>query len=417
MPQPHGFFTRQFYPTPPADLTKALSALATSYRLKQVHSADVLTPTEVAKAIASGLPNLADGTQAAFPLADGLITEKSDQAVWACSADCTPALISDVVTGQVSAVHAGWRGTAQKILPVAVARLQAQGSQLKNLRVALGPAIAGEVYQVKHEVAAEVGASVVASGTAETSPVAIVEQLLAMKNPPLLSDPAENRVRLDVRRINQIQLEQLGLDSEQVAIAPHCTYQEPRQLFFLPPHGRKTGAVGRYCQYLRPRHSRHSRHCHRLAADCQTRASKTPQSRQSKSPKRCEITGSASGVRVTTGPRPKAKNKMPQSGENNSAHCQAIPPPSLRGCAANPQITPPKIDVINVKIHCSRGSPGTTAQPPLVQAGFQRINCPQHSAIFAIISHVKLVAKARLQLNPKGSRQQWIKVVTHAEVE
>lgn len=227
LPAPHGFFTRHAWPIPPQDLTCALSPSAFAYRLKQIHSAEVLTPTEVERQIDAGLPQLKDGTQAPFSLADGLVSDRPDQAVWACSADCTPALISDVVTGQVAAVHAGWRGTAQKILPATVTRMQAQGSELKDLRVALGPAIAGEVYQVKPDVAAEVGLSVVPTLTGK----ALIEHLLNIENPPLISDPQENRVRLDVRRINQMQMVQMGMSVEQVAIAPHCTYQEPENFF------------------------------------------------------------------------------------------------------------------------------------------------------------------------------------------
>ncbi|MHC5722113.1 MAG: polyphenol oxidase family protein, partial [Nostoc sp.] len=89
--------------------------------------------------------------------ADGLISEQPLQAVWVASADCTPVLIGDVKTEQVAALHAGWRGTAKKIVPLAIARLQSQGSKLDDLRIAMGPAIAGEVYQVSIDVAAEVG--------------------------------------------------------------------------------------------------------------------------------------------------------------------------------------------------------------------------------------------------------------------
>lgn len=235
LPGPHGFFTRHFYPLAPEDLVDALlpeknsGAEVKVYRLKQVHSGDVLTPTEVEEMTSAGLPSLKDGTPASFALADGLVSQRPKQSVWACSADCTPALIGDVLTGQVAAVHAGWRGTAQKILPAAVARLVAQGSQLSNIRVALGPAIDGSVYQVGLDVAAEVGASVVSpAGLSEEE---IVAQLMATTNPPILSDPEAGRVRLDVRRINQIQLEQMGMAREWIAIAPHCTYQEPDSFF------------------------------------------------------------------------------------------------------------------------------------------------------------------------------------------
>lgn len=240
LPFSHGFFTQSFYPAAPEALSAVLSPSALVYRVKQVHSGDVLTPTEVQHAIAQGLPQLDDGSIAPFPLADGVLSEQSDQSVWACSADCTPALIGDIVTGQVSAVHAGWRGTAQKILPAAVSRFMAHGSELKNLRVALGPAIDGSVYQVAHDVAAEVGrtvAPVVPNAAVEDATVldssvdALIAHLIDIENPPLLDDPQAERVRLDVRRINQMQLEQMGLENSQIAIAPHCTYQEPEKFF------------------------------------------------------------------------------------------------------------------------------------------------------------------------------------------
>lgn len=228
----HGFFTSHFYPQRPESLVEVLAAAATTtsvHRVKQVHSGDVLTPTEIEQVVANGLPQLEDGNKAPFPPADGVVTEQAGQSVWACSADCTPALIADVKTGQVAAVHAGWRGTAQRILPIAVSRMQANGSQLGDLRVALGPAIDGAVYQVKREVAMEVGQTVLPDEF--SSEDAAIAHLLNIENPPLLTDPDEGRVRLDVRRVNQMQLVQMGMAAECVAIAPHCTYQEPDRFF------------------------------------------------------------------------------------------------------------------------------------------------------------------------------------------
>ncbi|PSB31235.1 peptidoglycan editing factor PgeF [Stenomitos frigidus ULC18] len=216
-PWPHGFFTQQFWQRSPADLTHVLQPSAQAYRVKQVHGNTVLAPSEVEQT--------ADKD---YPPADGLVTEQTDQAVWACSADCTPVLIADAVTGQVAAVHAGWRGTALKIVPQAIARMQAQGSQLQDLRVAMGPAIAGEVYQVSEHVAAEVGSTVVTPGD---DPATLLEALRQLPNSPLLDDPEPGRTRLDVRRINALQLEQLGLHPEQTAIAPYCTYQTPDHFF------------------------------------------------------------------------------------------------------------------------------------------------------------------------------------------
>jgi polyphenol oxidase len=142
-------------------------------------------------------------------------------------------LIGDVQTGQVSAIHAGWRGTSQKIVPQAIARLLAQGSRLEDLRVAMGPAIAGEVYQVSEYVAALVGASLipVANMQPDADFSAVMVELLALPNSPILEDPEPGRVRLNVRQVNALQLEQLGVSAEQIEIAPHCTFQDAENFF------------------------------------------------------------------------------------------------------------------------------------------------------------------------------------------
>lgn len=214
----HGFFTQQFWPRSPEELTKVLHPEASAYRLKQVHGNTVLTPQEIDSNLDS---------EDALALADGLVSERPLQAVWVASADCTPVLIGDVTTGQVAAIHAGWRGTAQKIVPQAIARMQAQGSQLADLRIAMGPAIAGEVYQVAVEVAAEIGASIIPHHDTQK----IVQALHDLPHSPLLTDPEPGRVRLDVRRVNALQLENLGISVEQIAIAPYCTYQTPNHFF------------------------------------------------------------------------------------------------------------------------------------------------------------------------------------------
>lgn len=240
-PWPHGFFTREFWPSPPAELAPVLKAEAQTFRVKQVHGNAVLNPMEV-QAYWDQLPSQAsevDESVSEFPPADGLISQSKNQAVWVCTADCTPVLIADTRLGQVAAVHAGWRGTAAKIVPVALACLQAQGSQLEDIRVAMGPAIAGEMYQVDTVVAAQVGSTVVDPHLSEQPPEVIAEHLLQVEQSPLIADTEPGRVRLDVRRVNAMQLEQMGLLPEQVAIATHCTYQDSDKFFSYRREHRK----------------------------------------------------------------------------------------------------------------------------------------------------------------------------------
>ncbi len=208
----HGFFTQQFYPRSPEELVQVLQPEAEVYRLKQVHGNRVLQPGEIAQL-------LAQNPDQNLPEGDGVLTSNSNQSVWVASADCTPVLIADSLTGKVAAIHAGWRGTAKKIVPEAIARFLAQGSERENLLVAMGPAITGEVYQVSEQVAAEVVASVVDFADKQ------------LPNSPILEDSEPGKVRLDVRRVNELQIQQLGIKSEQISIAPLCTYQQPEYLF------------------------------------------------------------------------------------------------------------------------------------------------------------------------------------------
>jgi YfiH family protein len=234
-PWSHGFFTQHFSPRSPTELVKVLDPAVPAYRIRQVHGNTVLSPSEVEQfQQEQTTAEAGNAAEAVFPPADGLLTEQAGQAVWVCSADCVPVLIADMATGQTAAVHAGWRGTAGAIVPEAIARLRAQGSKLHNLRVAMGPAIAGEVYQVSTTVAAEVGSTVV-QDVIKSEPTSDPETILAilreLPETPLLSDPQPGRARLDVRRVNALQLEQAGIPTEHIAIAPFCTYQHAEHFF------------------------------------------------------------------------------------------------------------------------------------------------------------------------------------------
>jgi polyphenol oxidase len=219
----HGFFTRQFAPRDPQDITPVLAAAASTHRLKQVHGNVVLTPREIATATEVEV-------ETGYALADGVLTEQSNQAVWVASADCNPVAIANRHTGNVAAVHAGWRGTSLEIVPRAVERLLAQGGRIDDIVVAIGPAIDGQVYQVTTQVGLEVCRSI-APKPLSGDHVADAIDLQAMSNSPLLPDEQAGRVRLDVRRVNQLQLEQLGVNPHQISIAPHCTFQEPAYFF------------------------------------------------------------------------------------------------------------------------------------------------------------------------------------------
>jgi YfiH family protein len=148
------------------------------------------------------------------------------QALWVCSADCVPVLIGCLHTGTVAALHAGWRGTAAQIIPTAVQKLLRQGSELSSLRMALGPAISGGNYQVQDDVVAALATTVVTPDQPTMTDV-----IAQWRTEPELLRPDGERWRLDLRRVQVQQLLQLGIQPDQIAVSPHCTYAEPERFY------------------------------------------------------------------------------------------------------------------------------------------------------------------------------------------
>lgn len=73
---------------------------------------------------------------------DALITDVPGLALVVFTADCTPILLHDPVTGAVGAVHAGWRGTVSAIAGKTVETMAREyGSRPEDIRAAIGPNI------------------------------------------------------------------------------------------------------------------------------------------------------------------------------------------------------------------------------------------------------------------------------------
>jgi len=204
----HGFFTRQWQGRGPEQLAGFVSAGVSVHRPRQIHSAIVLPASQA--------------SEEPWPEADGLVSDAAGQSLWVCGADCTPVLIADPQSGRVAACHAGWRGVAGRILPEAVALLEAAGCRRQDLLVALGPAVSGGAYQVERPVSLQVAASLRAGGREDLD---ALEELMACGG--LLADPEPQRDRLDIRAAAVAQLDHEGLDPDRIAVCPLCTIATP----------------------------------------------------------------------------------------------------------------------------------------------------------------------------------------------
>ncbi len=88
-----------------------------------------------------------------LPECDGLITNTPGIGLVIFTADCTPILLHDPVTGAVGAAHAGWRGTAAGIAGKTVAAMVREfGCDPKNIRAAIGPNIGYCCFQTDADV-------------------------------------------------------------------------------------------------------------------------------------------------------------------------------------------------------------------------------------------------------------------------
>lgn len=214
----HGFFSRAWQGRPLESLTAALGSTAPPLRTQQVHGNRVVLATEI--------------LAAPTPLeADALVATAGDQALWVCSADCVPLLIADTKTGRVAAIHAGWRGTAAEVSKKTIAQMQELGSDLASLQVVLGPSISGAVYQVGLSVAAALAATVTPQAKTTMNSGELYECLATLDPAVAFPDADPQRLRIDVARINRLQLLQLGLQEDQVAVCPYCTYQDATHFF------------------------------------------------------------------------------------------------------------------------------------------------------------------------------------------
>ncbi len=84
---------------------------------------------------------------------DGLVTNTPGTALVVFTADCTPILLFDPVTGAVGAVHAGWRGTAAAIAAKAVAEMtRSFGCRPEDIRAAIGPNIGQCCFETDGDV-------------------------------------------------------------------------------------------------------------------------------------------------------------------------------------------------------------------------------------------------------------------------
>lgn len=136
---------------------------------------------------------------------DGLISNAPGVLVGVKSADCVPVILGDRRTGACASVHAGWRGTAARIVPRALARMRAEfGTDPADVRAATGPAALACCY--------EVGAEVINAFRGNFN-----------NSDELFTPTRDGHARIDLHEANRRQLIAAGVAAARIHMLPLCT--------------------------------------------------------------------------------------------------------------------------------------------------------------------------------------------------
>lgn len=159
-----------------------------------------------------------------YPQCDALITKDAGTALVVFTADCTPILLHDPVTGAVGAVHAGWRGIASNIAGKTVAQMVTQfGCDPQNMRAAIGPNIGSCCFQTDAEV-----------------PQALIEAYGPIVR--LWIQERNGKFYPDLKKINAYALKNAGV--AHIELSEDCTMCQPDRFWSHRVHGDQRGALG-----------------------------------------------------------------------------------------------------------------------------------------------------------------------------
>jgi hypothetical protein len=156
-------------------------------------------------------PEQARGPQ---PACDAMTTQLTNVLLAIQTADCLPLLIGDPKSGAMAAIHAGWRGTADRITERTIADLMMlHGVDTRSAIAALGPLACAECYEVGEDVIKQ------------------YKDSFGYWRRLLVNFKENGKAHLDVRAANIQQLLFCGFTQDRIHVADYCTMHQT-ELFF-----------------------------------------------------------------------------------------------------------------------------------------------------------------------------------------
>ena len=158
---------------------------------------------------------------------DALVSNLDEVLIGVKTADCVPVLLGDTKTGAFAAIHAGWRGTVESIVPKTIEKMRVNyGTNPKNLIAAIGAAATCKNYEIGQDVI-----------DAFTKNFADAENLFTPTRP--------GHALIDLHLANKNQLLNVGVLPENIYVAPLCTIERTDLFFSYRVEKKKFGKTGR----------------------------------------------------------------------------------------------------------------------------------------------------------------------------
>lgn len=167
--------------------------------VRQVHG------TEIVRAFRRDAGRGARDYADALADADAVITNDSGVTLMLCYADCVPVLLYDPVHNAAGLVHAGWKGTVQRIATKTAVRMSEEfGTNPAELLAGIGPSIGVDCYEVGQETAEQ------------------FQQAFPQQTAKIVQE-RDGKPYIDLWAANRLQLEEIGVLAENIDCARICT--------------------------------------------------------------------------------------------------------------------------------------------------------------------------------------------------
>ena len=151
---------------------------------------------------------------------DALFTREQGVCIGVSTADCVPILLYDETTRTAAAIHAGWRGTLNRIVEKTASEIS---PDLTRAKAVIGPCISLDAF--------EVGDEVYEAFSSADFPMRLIAKRYTEK------------WHIDLWEANRLQLLARGLRPENIILSGVCTYTSHDRFFSARRLGIKSGRI------------------------------------------------------------------------------------------------------------------------------------------------------------------------------